>query len=75
MRRDVALNLDFSDEIMNPQIVTEVLNDAVPRPKFARYEQTMLYADREVKRIIAAEDYSVGALNHLQKEITALLQH
>lgn len=82
-RRDVVESKESQDlfaanapgcEEMDLQVVSEVMDKAVMRPKFKGYDEAMLMADTELQKIIAGIVPFNNALNKLQKEINAYLQ-
>ena len=81
-RRDVVLSTeakkiflwDSEGSAMTPQNIDEAMNSAIMNYRFPRYRTAMLYADREIQKIIDGVTPPVNALNKLQKEINAFLQ-
>jgi len=63
------------NEAMNLSTLSEVLEEAAVPPKFKKYENVMLQADHEIRKIILQEVPFNNALNKLQKEINAYLQY
>jgi multiple sugar transport system substrate-binding protein len=56
-------------------MLTQAMDEAVAPPKFARYEEAMLRADRVLQPIIDGNAPFNNALNKLQKDINAYLQY
>ena len=84
VRRDVIMSTDaheiFSWDWTNNNAMTAMdisnsMDEAVMPSKFKNYETAMLYADSEITKIINELVPLNNALNKLQKEINAFLQH
>lgn len=84
VRRDVIISAEaqeiFSWETRNtaditPADISEAMDEAIMPFKFKNYNAAMLYADSELTKIIEGVVPLNNALNKLQKEINARLQH
>ena len=84
IRRDVIISTEAqeifswdSNEIaaMTAQDISSVMDKSIMPFKFKNYNFAMLYADTEIKKIINGIIPLNNALNKLQKEINAHLQH
>ena len=84
VRRDVIISAEaqeiFSWEssetaAITPADISNAMDEAIMPFKFKNYNSAMLYADNELKKIINGTVSLNNALNKLQKEINALLQH
>ena len=83
-RRDVVMSLEaqeifqwnaLENAAMTSTDISAVMDSAVMPPKFKGCAEAMLYADAELTKIIRGEVPFSNALNRLQKEINARLQH
>ena len=83
-RRDVVMSLEaqeifqwnaLENAAMTSNDISAVMDSAVMPPKFKGCAEAMLYADAELTKIIRGEVPFSNALNRLQKEINARLQH
>ena len=61
-------------EEMYLKTVSEVMDDSVTPPKFARYQEAMNLADHKLEHIIKEKPALSSALSQVQKEINAYLQ-
>ena len=84
VRRDVIISAEaqeiFSWETsdaaaITPAYISDAMDAAIMPFKFKNYYAAMLYADSELNKIIKGVVPLNNALNKLQKEINALLQH
>ena len=73
--RDVFRQETEGEAGMDIAAISEVMDGAVMPPKFKGYDAVMLYADTELTKIINGTTPFNNALNKLQKEINAMLQH
>lgn len=60
---------------MDKGTVSDVMDDSVSAPKFKGYEEIMLFADNEIRKILNGTTPFHNALNKLQKEVNAYLQY
>ena len=85
VRRDVIAEAQEAQEIFSwdsnekaaitAQDISSAMDESIMPFKFKNYNFAMLYADTEIKKIIAGIIPLNNALNKLQKEINAHLQH
>lgn len=84
VRRDVIISAEaqeiFSWESSDtaaimPADISDAMDESIMPFKFKNYNAAMLYADSELKKIIEGVVPLNNALNKLQKEINARLQH
>ena len=84
VRRDVIISAEaqeiFSWDLnetaaITTQDISSAMDESIMPFKFKNYNFVMLYADTEIKKIIAGIIPLNNALNKLQKEINAHLQH
>ena len=84
VRRDVIISAEAQEifswdssetAAITPADISCAMDEAVMPFKFKNYNSAMLYADTEITKIINGVVPLNNALNKLQKEINALLQH
>ncbi len=84
VRRDVIISAEAQEifswystdtSAITPADISAAMDEAIMPFKFKNYNAAMLYADTELKKIIGGVVPLNNALNKLQKEINALLQH
>ena len=84
VRRDVIISAEAQEifswystdtSAITPAEVSAAMDEAIMPFKFKNYNAAMLYANTELKKIIGGVVPLNNALNKLQKEINALLQH
>lgn len=71
---EVAAAEDSELAELNLVTVSTIMQEAAPRPHFARYEGAMLHASDTIERIVRGELPLTNALNRLQKDINSYLQ-
>lgn len=81
VRRDVIISAEAQEifatdtSAITPADISDAMDEAIMPFKFKNYNSALLYADTELTKIIDGVVPLNNALNKLQKEINALLQH
>ena len=63
------------ESFINKSLLSEVIEQSVVTPKFQKYEESIVMADKEIFQIISMEKDSKKSLENLNKEINSFLKN